>query len=461
MLDALKKAFGGSDEPQPPSGKRNDIVREKSAELFERAQRYFPGGVNSPVRAFKSVYGTPLFIERGDGCYLWDADGNKFIDFCCSWGPLILGHNHPKIREKVTQTLERGLSFGAPTALENELAELILEHNRYIEKIRFVSSGTEAVMSAIRLARGYTGRDKIIKFEGCYHGHSDSLLVKAGSGLVTFGETSSAGVPKAFADETIVIPLNDRSAVETAFAQFEGQIAAVIIEGVPANNGLLIQDQEYIHFLREITHQHQALLIFDEVITGFRLGFEGAAAHYDVHPDIVTYGKIIGGGMPVGAYGASAALMGHISPEGAVYQAGTLSGNPVAMAAGIAQLTILKSGNFYKNLHTKTTEFVEAIQRYASAKNYRFKVFQIGSIFWFAFTDKETILAASDIDHSNMEYYKAFHRELLNRGVYLGPSGYEVGFVSAAHTKVELEKTKRAIFESLDEAFRTMGAPKS
>lgn len=461
MLDALKKAFGGGDDSHPPSGKRDDIVREKSAELYEQAQRYFPGGVNSPVRAFKSVYGTPLFIERGDGCYLWDADGNQFIDFCCSWGPLILGHNHPKIRERVTQTLEKGLSFGAPTALENELAELILQNNRYIEKIRFVSSGTEAVMSAIRLARGYTGRDKIIKFEGCYHGHSDSLLVKAGSGLVTFGETSSAGVPKTFADETIVVPLNDRSAVEAAFTQFKGQIAAIIIEGVPANNGLLIQDRDYIAFLREITHQHQALLIFDEVITGFRLGFEGAAAHYDIHPDIITYGKIIGGGMPVGAYGASAALMGHISPDGAVYQAGTLSGNPVAMAAGFAQLTVLKSNNFYKNLHTKTTEFVEAIRRFASAKNYRFKVFHIGSIFWFAFTDKEHISAANDIDHGSMEYYKAFHRELLNRGIYLGPSGYEVGFVSAAHSKIELEKTKRAIFESLDEVFRVMGAPKS
>ena len=461
MLGALKKAFGGGEENQPPSEKGSDIVREKSAELYEKAQQYFPGGVNSPVRAFKSVYGTPLFIERGDGCFLWDADGNKFIDFCCSWGPLILGHNHPKIREKVTQTLEKGLSFGAPTALENELAALILQNNRYIEKIRFVSSGTEAVMSAIRLARGYTGRDKIVKFEGCYHGHSDSLLVKAGSGLVTFGETSSAGVPKAFADETIVIPLNDRNAVETVFTQFEGQIAAIIIEGVPANNGLLIQDKEYIHFLRDITRRHQSLLIFDEVITGFRLGFEGAAAYYDVEPDIITYGKIIGGGMPVGAYGASAALMGHISPDGGVYQAGTLSGNPVAMAAGIAQLTVLKGSNFYKTLHAKTTEFVEAIQRYAAAKNYRIKLFHVGSIFWFAFTDKEQISAAADIDHDSMEYYKVFHRELLNRGVYLGPSGYEVGFVSSAHTKVELEKTKRAIFESLDEVFRTLGAPKS
>jgi len=455
MLSSLKKAFSGQEEGSGNGGKKGDISRETSAKLYEKAKKYFPGGVNSPVRAFKSVYGTPLFIERGDGCFIWDADGNQFIDFCCSWGPLILGHNHPKIREKVSKTLEKGLSFGAPTRLENELAELILNNNKYIEKIRFVSSGTEAVMSAIRLARGYTGKDKIIKFDGCYHGHSDSLLVKAGSGLVTFGETSSAGVPRAFADETIVVPLNDPKAVEEAFIQFSGQIAAVIIEGVPANNGLLLQTNEYIHFLRSITTKNQALLIFDEVITGFRLGFEGAAAYYGVQPDIVTYGKIIGGGMPVGAYGASAEVMNQISPDGAVYQAGTLSGNPVAMAAGIAQLTALKSIGFYKNLNTKTEGFVEAIQRYASANNYRCQIFSVGSIFWFAFTDKTAIRTAADIDPSSMDLYKIFHRELLNRGVYLGPSGYEVGFVSAAHSKIELEKAKRAIFESLDETFRS------
>ncbi|WP_353183730.1 glutamate-1-semialdehyde 2,1-aminomutase [Parapedobacter lycopersici] len=454
MLNSLKKAFSTQEEGTVNNGKKGDISRETSARLYEKAKQYFPGGVNSPVRAFKSVYGTPLFIERGDGCFIWDADGNQFIDFCCSWGPLILGHNHPKIREKVIKTMENGLSFGAPTRLENELAELILKNNKYLQKIRFVSSGTEAVMSAIRLARGYTRKDKIIKFEGCYHGHSDSLLVKAGSGLVTFGETSSAGVPRAFADETIVVPLNDQHAVTEAFSQFSGQIAAVIIEGVPANNGLLLQDREYIHFLRTLTREHEALLIFDEVITGFRLGFGGAAAYYEVQPDIVTYGKIIGGGMPVGAYGASDELMSHISPDGGVYQAGTLSGNPVAMAAGIAQLTELKNSGFYKSLHTKTDEFVAAIQRYATAKNYKCRIFSVGSIFWFAFTDKTTIKAASDIDPSSMELYKVFHRELLNRGIYLGPSGYEVGFVSAAHSKMELEKTKRAVFESLDEVFR-------
>jgi len=446
--------FSGSegDIPVNTSGK-SDISREKSAELYEKAKTYFPGGVNSPVRAFRSVHGTPLFIDKGDGCFLWDADGNQFIDFCCSWGPLILGHNNAKIREKVTETIQKGMSFGAPTALENELADLITRNNKFIEKIRFVSSGTEAVMSAIRLARGYTKRDKILKFEGCYHGHVDSLLVKAGSGLVTFGETSSAGVPKSFADETIVVSLNDREAVIKAFEEFKDQIAAVIIEGVPANNGLLIQDKEYIQFLRQICTENNSLLIFDEVITGFRLGFEGAAQYYEIKPDIVTYGKIIGGGMPVGAYGGPAEIMQNISPEGSVYQAGTLSGNPVAMAAGIAQLTELLRSGFYKDLNTKTQDFAASIQRFASARNYKLKVFSIGSIFWFAFTDKETIQKAEDIDAAGMEKFKVFHRELLNRGIYLGPSGYEVGFVSAAHSKIELEKAKRAIFESLDLVF--------
>jgi glutamate-1-semialdehyde 2,1-aminomutase len=453
MLESLKKMFTGNEGDMPVNmGGKPDISRVKSAELYEKAKQYFPGGVNSPVRAFKSVYGTPLFIEKGDACFIWDADGNKFIDFCCSWGPLILGHNHPKVRESVTEALQNGLSFGAPTALENELAELIVKNNRYLEKIRFVSSGTEAVMSAIRLARGYTKRDKIIKFEGCYHGHSDSLLVKAGSGLVTFGETSSAGVPKAFADETIILPLNNIEAVKEAFSQFKDQIAAIIIEGIPANNGLLIQEKEYVHFLREICSENQALLIFDEVITGFRLGFEGAAAYYDVKPDIVTYGKIIGGGMPVGAYGASAEIMAHISPDGGVYQAGTLSGNPIAMAAGIAQLSVLKNGA-YKELNSKASSFVESIRRYVEAKNYKMKIFSVGSIFWFAFTDKEHIREASDIEHESMEKYKIMHRELLNRGIYFGPSGYEVGFVSTAHSKTELEIAKRAIFESLDIVF--------
>jgi glutamate-1-semialdehyde 2,1-aminomutase len=450
MFDSFKKKFTAENDELAGTTTKPDISREKSAELFAKAKTYFPGGVNSPVRAFKSVYGTPLFIEKGDGSHIWDADGNEFIDFCGSWGPLILGHNNAKVREKVISVMQNGMSFGAPTALENELAELILKNNKYIEKLRFVSSGTEAVMSAIRLARGYTKRDKILKFEGCYHGHTDSLLVKAGSGLVTFGETSSAGVPKSFADETIVVPLNDQQALEQAFADFKDQIAAVIIEPIPANNGLLLQEKEYLKFLRIICAQNGTLLIFDEVISGFRIGFEGAAGHYQIKPDIITYGKIIGGGLPVGCYGASAEIMSHISPDGGVYQAGTLSGNPVAMGAGIAQLSELLRMGFYRDLNNKTHEFTEAIQRFATARNYKFKVFTIGSIFWFAFTDKEAIRSADDIDPASMDKFKKLHRELLNRGIYFGPSGYEVGFISAAHTKIDLEKTKRAIFDSLE-----------
>jgi glutamate-1-semialdehyde 2,1-aminomutase len=453
MLDSIKKMFtADTSEPVSTTGKP-DISREKSAALYAKAKTYFPGGVNSPVRAFKSVYGTPLFIEKGDGCNIWDADGNQFIDFCCSWGPLILGHNNAKVREKVIEVMQNGMSFGAPTALENELAELILKNNKLIEKLRFVSSGTEAVMSAIRLARGYTKRDKILKFEGCYHGHTDALLVKAGSGLVTFGETSSAGVPKAFADETIVVSLDDTEALTKAFEEFKNQIAAVIIEPIPANNGLLLQTKEFLQFLREICTQNSTLLIFDEVISGFRVGFEGAAGHYQIKPDIITYGKIIGGGLPVGCYGSSAEIMGSISPDGPVYQAGTLSGNPVAMAAGIAQLSELLRMGFYRDLYNKTEEFTESVQRYATAKSYKFKVFSIGSIFWFAFTDKEIISRAEDIDPASMEKFKKMHRELINRGIYFGPSGYEVGFISSAHTKIDLEKAKRAIFESLDIVF--------
>ncbi|MVN90169.1 glutamate-1-semialdehyde 2,1-aminomutase [Mucilaginibacter aquatilis] len=430
-----------------------EISREKSAALYAKAQTFFPGGVNSPVRAFKSVYGTPLFIKKGDGAYLWDADDNQFIDFCGSWGPLILGHNHPAVREKVMEVMQNGMSFGAPTALENELAELILGNNPFIEKIRFTSSGTEAVMSAIRLARGYTKRDKILKFEGCYHGHTDSLLVKAGSGLVTFGETSSAGVPKSFADETIVIALNDKEALAQAFEDFKDQIATVIIEPVPANNGLLLQHKEFLQYLREICTANGTLLIFDEVISGFRVSFTGAAGLYQIQPDIITYGKIIGGGLPVGAYGASAQIMSNVSPEGPVYQAGTLSGNPVAMAAGIAQISELLKPGFYEDLSAKTEAFVNDITTFVNERNYPVNLTRIGSIFWFAFDTKETIRKAEDIDPQSMSKFKQMHFELLNRGVYFGPSGYEVGFVSAAHTTDLLNQAKQAIFDSLEVIF--------
>ncbi len=432
------------------------MLREKSTAIFEKAKKYFPGGVNSPVRAFRSVGGTPLFIEKGKGAHIWDADGNKFIDYCGSWGPLILGHANTHVVEAIKKTVENGSSFGAPTALENELAELILKNNKYIEKLRFVSSGTEAVMSAIRLARGYTKRNKILKFEGCYHGHSDSLLVKAGSGLVTFGNTSSAGVPESFVNETIVVSLNNEQAVEQAFSDFKDQIACVIIEPIPANNGLLLQRKEFLQFLRTICTKNKTLLLFDEVISGFRIGFTGAAGYYDIQPDIITYGKIIGGGLPVGMYGASAEIMSNISPEGAVYQAGTLSGNPVAMAAGIAQLTECLKPNFYTELESKTQFLIEQI-----VANFKlvtlnlqlptsnFKLFHIGSIFWIAFTDKEHIRSAEDIDADSMKYFKIIHKELLERGVYLGPSGYEVGFVCEAHTENDLRITAEKIAEAL------------
>lgn len=433
------------------------MKREKSEDLFEKAKRYFPGGVNSPVRAFRSVGGTPLFISKGKGAHIWDADGNEFIDYCGSWGPLILGHANAKVVNAVKESVENGSSFGAPTALENELAELILKNNKFIQKIRFVSSGTEAVMSAIRLARGYTKRNKILKFEGCYHGHSDSLLVKAGSGLVTFGNTSSAGVPESFVNETIVVSLNNEAAVKQAFADFKDQIACVIIEPIPANNGLLLQRKEYLQFLRDICTENKTLLLFDEVISGFRIGFEGAAGYYGIQPDIITYGKIIGGGLPVGMYGSSEKIMSNISPEGNVYQAGTLSGNPVAMAAGIAQLTECLKPNFYQDLEKKTQFLIAEIFKQLKTLNVEllnFKLFSLGSIFWIAFTDKENIRSAEEIDGDSMKYFRVLHKELLERGVYLGPSGYEVGFVCEAHTQQDLEQTAKMFAEAMGIAMK-------
>ena len=425
------------------------ISRKKSEELYNVSKELFPGGVNSPVRAFKSVEGVPLFIEKGDGCRTWDADGNEFIDFCCSWGPLILGHNNAHVKQKVIAAIENGMSFGAPTKAENTLAKLILDNHSYIEKIRFVSSGTEAVMSAIRLARGYTKRNKILKFEGCYHGHADSLLVKAGSGLVTFGETSSAGIPEAFVNETVVVPLNNIQAVIQAFEQFKDDIACVIIEPVPANNGLLLQDENFLRCLKCQCEKNGALLIFDEVISGFRVGFEGAAGYYKIQPDIITFGKIIGGGLPVGAYGASKEIMAKISPDGDVYQAGTLSGNPVAMSAGAAQLEMCLKPDFYKIQEEKTVFFTDIIKKHIKGKNYKANVQNIGSIFWIAFSEN-TIHSAEEIDPASMQYFKKLHSYLLDNGVYFGPSGYEVGFVSEAHTYEDLKKAAEIICAGLD-----------
>jgi glutamate-1-semialdehyde 2,1-aminomutase len=413
------------------------IDRSRSAELFEAAKGYFPGGVNSPVRAFKSVGGTPLFIAKGDGAQIWDEDGNQFIDFCCSWGPLIHGHNHPHVFEKIVGALQNGASFGAPTRKENELAAFMLQRLPFIDKIRFTSSGTEAVMSALRLARGATGKNKILKFEGCYHGHVDALLVKAGSGLVTFGTSSSAGVPEAFANETLVLPLNDTDALTQCFETQHQDLAAVIIEPIPANNGLLLQDKSFLNLLRSLCTKYGVLLIFDEVISGFRVAFGGAAELFGITPDIVTYGKIIGGGLPVGAYGAKKEIMANVSPEGPVYQAGTLSGNPVAMAAGLAQLELCAADDFYINQAQRTQQFVDSINSFALAQQYPMELVCVGSIFWFSFNGKKRITAANQID-GDMTAFNFMHHYLLNVGVYFGPSGYEVGFVSSAHTDEQL-----------------------
>ena len=429
------------------------MKRENSQQLFDEAKALFPGGVNSPVRAFKSVSGPPLFIKEGNGAYFTDEDDNTYLDFCCSWGPLILGHNNDSIREAIVNTVAKGTSFGTPTKLGNEIGKLIIDNHRYLEKIRFVSSGTEAVMSAIRLARGYSGKNKIVKFEGCYHGHVDSLLVKAGSGLATFGESTSAGIPKSFVEETLILSLNDLAGFESMLEENHNDIAAVIIEPVPANNGLLIQDQNYLVWLRTLCDKYDVLLIFDEVISGFRIGFEGASGYYSIKPDIITFGKIVGGGMPVGAYGGSKEIMSHVAPDGPVYQAGTLSANPVAMSAGIATLKQLLEPDFYEKLENKTKGFCSKIQNHIDQKGYPMHMVQIGSIFWFAFSENR-VFSADQINSAGMEKFKVMHHELLERGIYLGPSGYEVGFISAAHSEIDLAKGAENICEVLDIVFK-------
>lgn len=428
------------------------MKRNKSTELFEIAKRYFPGGVNSPVRAFKSVHGSPLFIKNGNGCMLYDEDGNGFIDFCCSWGPLIHGHNFSPIKEAVMQTVENGMSFGAPTVHGNRLGKLMVDNHRFLDKIRFVSSGTEAVMSAVRLARGHTNKSKIVKFDGCYHGHVDSLMVKAGSGLATFGTSSSAGVPESLANETIVLPLNDLQGVENTLQQYGEQIACIIIEPVPANNGLLLQDTSFLVQLRKLCDDHQVLLIFDEVISGYRVGVEGAAGYYNIEPDLLTFGKIIGGGLPVGAFGGRAEIMAQISPEGPVYQAGTLSANPVAMSAGLASLEACLQPGFYENLEQKTTLFVRQIENHIIEKGYPMHLVSIGSIFWLAFST-DRIIRADQIDPESMDLFKSLHAYLLDHGVYLGPSGYEVGFISGAHNEKILSRAASIICDGLDLIF--------
>lgn len=424
------------------------IRKEKSEALFNRALDSLAGGVNSPVRAFKAVGGHPLYISKGSGPFIYDIDGNRYLDFCCSWGPLILGHAHPEIVKVIHETAVSGTSFG--TVHENEvlIAEIIKELCPHIEMMRFVSSGTEAVMSAVRLARGYTGRDKIIKFSGCYHGHSDYLLASAGSGLVTLGIPASGGVPEDFTKHTLIAPLDSEEAVENIFNKYGEEIAAVLIEPIPANNGLLLQRPEYLKFLRDITVKYESLLIFDEVISGFRVGASGAAGKYDIKPDLCTYGKVVGGGLPVGAFGGPKEIMQKLAPDGPVYQAGTLSGNPLALGCGLATLKFLKDNHGWKKLEEKSGKFVKALQE--SISDLPYTIVQAGSIFWMALQDKAPRTAESIADGA-AEKYKAIFEKCLEAGIYVAPSAYEVGFISMVHSDEELNEAADTIGKILKE----------
>jgi glutamate-1-semialdehyde 2,1-aminomutase len=420
-----------------------------SAELYERARRVIPGGVNSPVRAFRAVGGIPRFIGRGEGPYIFDADGQRYIDFVGSWGPLILGHAHPEVVHAVIEACRHGTTFGAPCAREVELAERVVRAYPGLEQVRFVSSGTEAVMSAIRLARAATGRSVIVKFSGCYHGHADHLLVAAGSGLATFGRPSSAGVPESFVAATRVLPLDDPSAARELFAREGGAIAAVIIEPVPANHGLLLQRQGFLEMLREETRRHGALLIFDEVISGFRLARGGAAERLGIVPDMATFGKVIGGGMPVGAFGGSRQVMGHLAPDGDTYQAGTLSGNPVAMAAGIATLEVLERQDGWRALESLGAEFERIIRPVLERAPFPLHLVRLGSLAWFSLHAEGAPRSAAPLaDQAKERFAKLFHG-LLARGIYLPPSPYEVCFLSLAHREEHLAQLATALESAL------------
>lgn len=421
-----------------------------SAKLFERALAVLPGGVSSPVRAFGAVGGSPPVIRSGSGATIEDEDGNSYIDFVCSWGPLILGHAHPGIVSAINEATAKGTSYGAPCKGEIELAELITHWYPGLEKIRFVSSGTEATMSAIRLARGYTGRDTIIKFSGCYHGHADHLLVDAGSGLATFGNPSSAGVPDSFAACTVVLPLDDDGRVREVFYEIGDEIAAVIVEPVPANNGLLLQRPEFLECLREETSRAGTLLIFDEVISGFRLGPAGAAGHYGIKPDLATFGKIIGGGLPVGAFGGRKDIMDCLAPLGSVYQAGTLSGNPVAMAAGKAALEILEKEAVWEKLERLGLYLEQTLGAVLETAPIPCQLVRLGSIFWMAFQEGNPPRCSADVSDGAAEIYGKMFRHLLSSGISLAPSAYEVGFLSLSHTRDHVDALTAAVSEFLE-----------
>ena len=416
----------------------------RSEDLFQRAQKTIPGGVNSPVRAFKAVGGTPRFIARAEGAWLEDADGKRYVDYVGSWGPMILGHQHPAVVEAIRRQSQVGVSYGAPTELEIEMAELLSARMPALEQVRLCNSGTEATMSALRLARGATGRHTIIKFEGCYHGHADGLLVKAGSGALTLGVPSSPGVPPDFAKHTLTASFNDAGSVETLFNANLGKIAALIVEPVAGNMNCVPPAPGFLQALRALCDRHGAVLIFDEVMTGFRVHPGGATARFGVRPDLVTLGKIIGGGLPVGAFGGRRELMQHLAPVGPVYQAGTLSGNPLAMAAGLATLKLLGDAKLYSDLERSTARLLGGLTEAARDAKVPFLTTQVGSMFGLYFTEEKSIATYAQVMRSDAARFKRFFHAMLDAGVYLAPSAYEAGFVSAAHGEAELAHTLRA-----------------
>jgi len=419
----------------------------RSHDLFTEAKQHIPGGVNSPVRAFNGVGGEPVFFQKGEGAYLWDEDGNKYIDYVASWGPMIAGHANPEVIAAVQETVAKSLGFGAPTRIETVMADKVCDLVPSIEMVRMVSSGTEATMSAIRLARGYTGRDKIVKFEGCYHGHSDSLLVKAGSGALTLGVPTSPGVPAALAEHTITLTFNDLEQVENTFKEIGDQVACIIVEPVAGNMNCIPPEPGFLEGLRAVCDQFGSVLIFDEVMTGFRVALGGAQAHYGVKPDLTTLGKVIGGGMPVGAFGGKREIMEKIAPLGPVYQAGTLSGNPVSMSAGLATLTLAEKSGFHDDLARKATNLCDGLKAVAKSAGIALTTNQVGGMFGFFFTEEENVSRYAQVANCDIDRFKSFYHAMLEKGVYLAPSAYEAGFVSSMHTDADIDATVKAAAE--------------
>ena len=425
---------------------------ERSSTLFNEAKNYIPGGVNSPVRAFQGVGGEPIYFERGEGAYLYDVDGNAYIDYVGSWGPMILGHSNPFIVDAVRAELDKGLGFGAPTEIETSLAKKICQLMPSIELVRMVSSGTEATMSAIRLARGYTKRDKIVKFEGCYHGHSDSLLVKAGSGALTLGVPTSPGVPSDLAKHTLTLEYNNLDSVKALFSKMGEEVGCIIVEPVAGNMNCILPKEEFLQGLRKLCDDYGSVLIFDEVMTGFRVALGGAQAYYQVKPDLTTLGKVIGGGLPVAAFGGQREIMNQIAPLGPIYQAGTLSGNPLSMASGVAMLSILEADDsFYQNLSDSTEYLVNGIVAAANTSNISMTSNNVGGMFGLFFSSEEKVTNFSQVSNCDIELFKKFYKSMIKQGVYLAPSAYECGFLSAAHGKNELDQTINAALTAFSE----------